>query len=58
MMSAEEAEAARLMLEMAVRLSGSESVLARRAGERVAAILGDLLYEYDPAAGFPSQREA
>ncbi len=55
MMTSEEAQIARQMLEMAARLSKSESVFARRAGERVTAILGDLLYEYDPAAGFPEQ---
>ena len=54
-MTAEEVQAARQMLEKAARLSNSEFVVARRAGERITAILGDLLYEYDPAAGLPEQ---
>jgi hypothetical protein len=57
MMTGEEAGAARQMLELVAHLSKSESILARRAGERVAAILADLLYEQDPASGFPNQHD-
>jgi len=48
MMSDDEAGAARKMFDLSDGLVASESVQARRAGERIKAILRDLLYEHDP----------
>ncbi len=58
MMTREEAAVAREMLELARQLAGSESRLARRAGQRTAAIFVDLLYEYDPWSGLPDYTPA
>lgn len=48
-----EADAAREMFALAGTLSRSEAVMARRAGERIAIILNDLLFENDPLGGLP-----
>lgn len=53
MLSDEEAAAALEMLALARRLASSDVLMAHRAGERIAAILVDLLYEHDPWAGLP-----
>lgn len=50
MMNEREAQLAQQLLQISTELAGSRSVMARRAGERTAAIIGDLLYEQDPLA--------
>jgi len=54
MLDDEEVKMAREMFALAQRLSGSEAVLARRAGQRIAVILNDLLFENDPLGGLPA----
>ncbi len=48
MMNEREAGMAAQLLALSRVLAGSQTVQARRAGERVEAILRDLLYEHDP----------
>lgn len=50
MMNEREAHLAQQLLQISTELAASRSVMARRAGERTAAIIGDLLYEQDPLA--------
>lgn len=50
MMNEREAQLAQQLLQISTELAGSRSAMARRAGERTAAIIGDLLYEQDPLA--------
>ena len=45
MMNEREAQLAQQLLQISTELAGSRSAMARRAGERTAAIIGDLLYE-------------
>lgn len=54
MLDEAEAHAAREMFALAGTLSRSEAVMARRAGERIAIILNDLLFENDPLGGLPA----
>ena len=54
MLDETETEAAREILALARTLARSEAVMARRAGERIAIILNDLLFENDPLGGLPA----
>ena len=51
MMTEREAQLAHQLFQIATELAASQSVMAQRAGERVVAIVGDVLYEHDPLAG-------
>ena len=48
MMNEREVELAQQLLQISTELAASRSVMARRAGERTVAIIGDVLYEQDP----------
>jgi hypothetical protein len=54
MLDEAEAAAAREIFALARTLSRSDAVMARRAGERIAVILNDLLFENDPLGGLPA----
>lgn len=54
MLDETEAAAARDIYALARTLAKSEALMARRAGERIAVILNDLLFEHDPLAGLPA----
>jgi hypothetical protein len=53
MLDEAEAATAREIFALARTLSRSDAVMARRAGQRIAVILNDLLFEHDPVGGMP-----
>ena len=58
MMNEREAQLAQQLLQISTELAASRSVMAQRAGERTAAIIGDVLYEHDPLTATPAVGKA
>lgn len=55
MMNGREVQLARRLLQLSTELASSQSLMPQRAGERIAAIVSDLLYEHDPLGELPSE---